>query len=642
MQHIVHLFVGEELIGLRDRFASLFRELHPEIDPWYFTALSMVKGDDSKISISADGDAEPTDSTVIDAGNFSVGVANHFSQMYNSKVNVAHPGNQSMVIMVWSRLFDPGQASVIKKFVEAIQNGITNRSISIEVNGFTDDAVSFFIPEVADREPVNIYKTNFDDNLNELRQTRSQLGACRLIANVNVNQLALNLDLEALARVCAEFGALMNAHYLTVHQSVPNPTTPFEAFGLSSVVFDEQYFVDYIRSRTVLDVMQRQGIEKRRFLVNQLAQRTDPIIQDILKQIKEFYRTTVANAKAELTVASGTALPAYVAGKINDDLKAIVDNLRKQIDALRNDGSINIFEYEALLTLILGDDCSMFETGAISANEMIINDIIDEGNDFFVGLDTEHSKLEDVTLEPVKKVRERMRNIAIANRQRRERIGNLKTNINEAVQIQQHIENGGYRFGDTDYRVDLTIDTEPLEQTYKPHSVGQKSVDLRSLFGPIRDQGKQGSCASFAISSVIEALRRNGARLSPAYLYWHTRNTAGSATSDTGASLYGVLKTGGDKGVCPEDMMPYNASVFDVAPSAEADTAAANCRVIEAKMSTLTSTLSNRPSATDCRSSLPHAYSTRSRIRFAVLYATRPTTKSSRVTAMTDTARTQW
>jgi len=100
----------------------------------------------------------------------------------------------------------------------------------------------------------------------------------------------------------------------------------------------------------------------------------------------------------------------------------------------------------------------------------------------------------------------------------------------------------GYRFDDIDYKLDLTIDDEPLEQTYEAHDVSQDSVDLRSIFAPIRNQGQQGSCASFAVASVIEALRKDSNRYSPAFLYWNARAATNSCDTDDGASLYGVIK----------------------------------------------------------------------------------------------------
>lgn len=72
-------------------------------------------------------------------------------------------------------------------------------------------------------------------------------------------------------------------------------------------------------------------------------------------------------------------------------------------------------------------------------------------------------------------------------------------------------------------------------------------------------------------------------RLSPAFLYWNAREADGKTDTDSGASLYDVLKGAADKGVCEEDQMPYNAKIFTVSPSEEAFADALGRRVLEAQ-----------------------------------------------------------
>jgi C1A family cysteine protease len=327
--------------------------------------------------------------------------------------------------------------------------------------------------------------------------------------------------------------------------------------------------------------LQSENIDNRAFNINALAKATNPVLQKTITEIQKFHEQ-VTEAKANLTLDNQMTI-SNVVGKIDRELKEIAKNLRDDIDKLVENGSISVFESEALLCLLLGNDCSMFETSVVNAKELILDDIIDESAKFFINIDTDKSTLDEVSQDEIQQIRTRMRNIAVANREREERLKKLDVYRKEAKITPKHIDGNGYRFGDTDYKLDLTIDTEPLEQIYEAHAVSQDSVDLRNIFAPIRNQGQQGSCASFAVASVIEALRKDSNRYSPAFLYWNARVATNSINTDNGASLYGVIKAATEKGVCTEELMPYNPDIYTLAPSDAAIDAAMDCRVLEAK-----------------------------------------------------------
>ncbi|MFZ5629143.1 MAG: C1 family peptidase [Spirochaetota bacterium] len=50
------------------------------------------------------------------------------------------------------------------------------------------------------------------------------------------------------------------------------------------------------------------------------------------------------------------------------------------------------------------------------------------------------------------------------------------------------------------------------------------TLDLRSKFGPIRDQGERPTCLAFASSAVHEFARSSTTPFSPEFLYFHGRN----------------------------------------------------------------------------------------------------------------------
>lgn len=581
MQHVVHLFIGDELVSFRDRFASMFRNIQTDINDALFAAITVTRDDDGIITLSPDEQGDTLDKKTIDSENSSAELYNYFESLFERRVTVANPGNKTLVINIWTTLYADKCGDIVRQLIEAA-NSCKSRII-VEVSGFTNDAVSCFIPSPSDRQSPETYRQCFDKNLSELRTRRANLGALRLIANKNTTGVSLNFNEDVMAQVCAEFAAIMCRHYTTIQPSVVDYLqTPFESFGLSSVKFDRRYYHDYIRNRILVDRLGQEGVNNRHFNINALAQRSNPIFKDILDKIHEFHKTIAVNEKAVLAL-NGKDNASDVVGKIDGDLGKIVQSLCAKIDGLLKSGDITVFEAEALLSLILGEDCAMFTTSAVNAEEFVLDDVLDESSAFFQSIDSGGDVLHKVKMRTIKQIRTQMRNIALANRDRKKRLDDIDVNKKETEEVRKHIEGNQYHFGDDSYKLDLDIDTEPLDLKYEPHEVKAESVDLRDKFGPVRNQGAQGSCSSFAISSVIEAACHDAKRLSPAFLYWNAREANGTTETDSGASLFDVLKVAKDKGVCEEDRMPYNAKIFTIKPSDDAFADALGCRVLEAK-----------------------------------------------------------
>jgi len=581
MQHIVHIFIGEDLISFRDLFATTFQRLHTDVERPYFTVVSLTEDEAGNFAFSPDNNGDALDGTTINCDNKSAGLLNYFEDMYGRKVTVDYPGNHSMVVVFWAKLFSEDVYKVITELTTVISACESN--FKVEVVGFTHNAVSCFIPNTHERLAPEVYRSHFENNIAKLKDLRSLLSALRLIENRNIDNVALNLNEESMARVCAEFSLLLCKHYLSIRTNIIESSEyPFETFGVSSILFDLEYYKKYIRNRILIDKIKQQGVENRSFNINKLATQTNPILKEIQKDIHEFYKTQVSNAKGLLGL-SGDVTDTNLVGTTDAKIKDIINGLREKIKTLLSSNEVTVFEKEALLSLILGDDCTMFESSAVDANETLIDDIIDKSAKYFINLDSDKEFLNDVSQKDIKAIRRKMRNIAVVNREREEKLKALETQQKNSDKIQRHIEGNGYRFGGIEYKLDLDIDEEPLEQTYEAHDVQTDSIDLRKLFEPIRNQGKQGSCSSFAISSVIEVLRHDKKRYSPAFLYWSSRDAQGTTDKDSGASLYSVIKSATERGDCTEDKMPYNPDVFTVAPSESAINNALGCKVLEAK-----------------------------------------------------------
>jgi hypothetical protein len=84
--------------------------------------------------------------------------------------------------------------------------------------------------------------------------------------------------------------------------------------------------------------------------------------------------------------------------------------------------------------------------------------------------------------------------------------------------------------------------------------------DLRSLFGPVRDQGARPTCLAFAASDAHAAVRPDWVPLSYEYAYFHALRRDG-AGPNSGTTLDGMLAAIKEDGQPPEEIWPYLAKV---------------------------------------------------------------------------------
>ena len=84
----------------------------------------------------------------------------------------------------------------------------------------------------------------------------------------------------------------------------------------------------------------------------------------------------------------------------------------------------------------------------------------------------------------------------------------------------------------------------------------QIATDLRSLFGPVRDQGARPTCLAFAASDCHAGLRKGWHPLSCEYAFYNAQRRAGQPP-DRGARLTPMLDALREDGQPKEDSWPY-------------------------------------------------------------------------------------
>jgi hypothetical protein len=99
-------------------------------------------------------------------------------------------------------------------------------------------------------------------------------------------------------------------------------------------------------------------------------------------------------------------------------------------------------------------------------------------------------------------------------------------------------------------------------------------VNLGQFFGPVRDQGQEGSCTGFALAYKMRALRNiaglGDVEFSPAFIYYEERLKEGDPTQDAGAYPPDGLAILQTLGCAPEKDEPYVPGQYNVPPPEKA------------------------------------------------------------------------
>ena len=171
------------------------------------------------------------------------------------------------------------------------------------------------------------------------------------------------------------------------------------------------------------------------------------------------------------------------------------------------------------------------------------------------------------------------------------RLAEQEKQIETSEKVQQCIIDDEFiSFQDKKFKLLPNVIEEPLQETYVPKECKVESVDLRKNFTEIKNQGQQGSCLSFTVTSIFEyMMKMNDSKdydLSEAFLYYNARNLDDvgdvSTQTDTGSRFKPTMDSLTKYGLCLEEYCRYDDGVYDRRPSDEAYAEAGTRKLIKA------------------------------------------------------------
>ncbi len=117
--------------------------------------------------------------------------------------------------------------------------------------------------------------------------------------------------------------------------------------------------------------------------------------------------------------------------------------------------------------------------------------------------------------------------------------------------------------------------TDQRDYIYKPklRFFSPKKVDLRKYCSKVEDQNELGSCTAQALAGNIELLDKKidgvYTDVSRLFIYYNERKIEGCVNIDSGAYIRDGIKSLKRWGVCDEELLPYDISLFKQEPSPE-------------------------------------------------------------------------
>lgn len=488
-----------------------------------------------------------------------------------------------------------------------------DNQVDVDILAIAEDLRHSFVPAQSDND--DLLHTSTKKNLEQLvafrRKHSNAIGHLVAIQDYQNGGVSLSLDNDALLRIIAEYQALMMEAYRGLFGSQVN-NSDLQTFGLSMLNLDDVYFKEYLYRKALSKVILSQmvskidtGEEAQIFVdINKVSKIANDIVQPWQHTLSEIYKREIQQ-QLDLGVNEDTIIIG-----IDDILKKEFGTLKEKLEQYIHDEKLTLPEKRCVLAAILGQDDALYINDLNNEESLNFYDLERESMNHFLEMNNyilQHEEYKDQAIlsendEDAVYPLDELKQNRIVMRRSISYIRNLEkeqSKLEQQMQLQENasqcfIKNGVFTFGEHEFKLLPHIEEIPLREKYVPHLVQKKSLDMASMMPSIKDQGQQGTCLAFAITSVFETLYKrktsNVLDFSEQFLYYIARDKAGTTNEDNGSCVSYALEALAEIGICEEHFWKYMqpATAYNIKPSQEAYNDAANRKVAKALQVDLT------------------------------------------------------
>lgn len=570
MQHSLHIFIGDELLVVAEAINQHLTQ-HCDSEGRKFSHVATLCTEDNVTTIRVLD--ELSDKIVLSDDTKGIG---YFRNLH-PKIAVAEGDidvSSNLYVCLYVQAYNEASRDLVKKVVNWIKQ--SKKHYIVDIFGIAEDLAELFSTSSLEKNSL-VYEypklrknvTDFSSNAINLAKS-NYIRHYLLVQGCNLIGLGLDLDKSTLIRIIGEYARFSTTNFndLFPPSSINNPE--IIGLGISAYWFNPKFFQNYIFSRCFVEILKRERVDQhKKSHPNQLL--------DIAKEYIGNYPKSLVNdvSSSDTTQTIGECI------ELLDEANINILNLINRTD-------LSLPEKRAIFAILLGADDELLDDGVLLKLMPTIDDCISDAANLFIAENNRmaedgisvisqprHEGKVYLPLEELRKIRTSIRQSQSFIRKSEKRLKEIEQEIKITHESKKRLTEGGFKYGDTTFRLQHDVVEQPLDETYQPKEHSKQSVDLRKGFSEIRNQKGLGACTAFSMASIFEFIINQEepskrASLSPKFLYYNVceKNIDGTPI-DKGSSFYKNIKSLGDDGICTETLCNYDED-FNLPPTDEA------------------------------------------------------------------------
>ena len=582
LQHCLHLFIGKEFqlfseevynrLSLQSKSINQHNHLYyvnEEGNNFIFYKLSEIHVDNIE-----------SEAITIEGNNLSIDWSD---KIFDQILNVSSGGQNLLYVFVHIPLFNEDKIIIANKICKAIND--SKRPVNIDFICYCKDLIQFIDYKEKQKEdefnPMPMIRKMYDE-LNYTYQ-QNHLLVLQNKSRDGISILTNEIALESLYNMITNLIVFISSYYDNIFNNYNlGNTKEVIGIGFSSLSFDKYQFADYLLQKSMLATIENQSVNNNEIDVNIVNIQADKILKD-----------------------KNTIFSSFInewEGKENQN--PIYDNISKEVEEILNKlqtfykNNKDVTTNAAILAAMLSQtECELFANSFYKSETICFDDLYNEPIDYIISADkAEYYKIEDELpfnpLKELKQINHKLVQSEVNIRTLNEHIQSYQDQIDKTDRVTECFidDDGFYSFDNKKYKLLPSVIEEPLQETYSEHEIKQSSIDLRKNFSKIKNQGQQGSCLAFALTSIFEYMmkinKQTECDLSEAFLYYNARNLDNnsdvSTKEDTGSRFKPAMDSLIKYGISLEKYWPYNDEVYSNKPTEEAYKDAETRKLIKA------------------------------------------------------------
>lgn len=586
MLYSVHFFIGQEFDEILEKLGSKLCRDGGEVLQ-YCNIFRVTGAPEGKIAVSRlqvdkaeDNNNKVSQSILTGWTELQTSAPEDWSEVYvkeiyNETLTADRANQLNLPVFFHFPFYKASAVSLLGTVARIVSDA--ERPSKVTFIGYGDDMVDVIEPGYKIVSPSFRQLAQFDA-LRTSSNLNKELNRFIFIHNSTPNGISLGMkDSAAFVEMLGQLMVLMTAHMSEVF---PMEAMDVTALGFSSLNFNKYKFATYLLQKATLETIDRASVNNDCVDVNCIFAEVNRILYDKDKILSRFFET-VGDSRDY---------------KEQDRLRAEVEVIRERVMELFEENKDITLKTAILAALFSKTEYELFASSTYNLTNSCYLDLYNESVNYFINEDEAgfYSKDGEKAVNPIPKIKEINRVLMNAEEQIRtleKRLREQEKNLEDSGKVRDcFIDDEFFHFDDKKFRLLPNVIEEPLKETYVPKPIAVTSADLRPYFRSVQNQGQQGSCLSFTVTSIFEYMMKvnqsENCDLSEAFLYYNARNLDDegdvSVNIDTGSRFKPAMDSLTEFGIALEMYCPYDEGVYDRKPSEAAYEDAKTRKLIKA------------------------------------------------------------